>query len=130
MTDPIADFLTRLRNAYLARQSSTIVPYSKLKAELAGLLLSAGYITKVDVVSADSTQKSLKLKLKYQGKYPILTGAERLSKPGRRLYAGFTQVKPVLSGQGLTFLSTSQGLMTGTQARKARVGGELLCKIW
>ena len=129
-TDPIADFITRVRNAYLARQQVVLVPHSKVKEELAVLLKTNGYIQAVKVITNASKHQELQLKLAYFGKYPVLNGAQRLSKPGRRLYSQAQDLKPVFSGQGLTILSTSKGLTTDKQARKTHIGGELLCKIW
>lgn len=129
MTDPIADFLTRVRNASLAHQTHTTAPYSKLKEQLAKILQRAGYLEKV-AVGNTSHPKYLQLTLKYQGKYAVISGLERLSTPGRRLYVQATNIKPVLSGQGLTVLSTPKGLMTNVDARNARLGGELICKVW
>ena len=129
MTDPIADFLTRIRNAYKARQTATTVPHSRLKHELAGILKNAGYLSHVDS-KTEGNQKVLHLKLQYQGKFPALNGITRLSTPGRRLYTGSNNIKPVLSGQGITILSTPKGLMSDSEARKAHLGGELLCKVW
>ncbi len=130
MTDPIADLITRIKNAYLARQEAVSIPHSKLKQELAKLLEQAGYIKTLTITEAISGRKILKAQLKYHGKYPTLNGFERLSKPGRRLYASAKDLKPVLSGQGLTILSTSRGLMIDRDAKKTNTGGELLCKIW
>lgn len=127
MTDPIADFLTRIRNAYQARQKSTVAPYSKLAEKLSAILQTAGYLDKVEVTKDPQT---LKLTLKYQGKYAAINGLKRLSAPGRRLYSKAQNLKPIMGGQGLTILSTSRGLMTDREARQARLGGELLCQIW
>lgn len=129
-TDPIADFLTRIRNAYLARQTETTIPYSRLKEELATILKNSGYVKKVEVIAKDPTKKSLHITLNYQGKFASVNGIERLSTPGRRLYTASQDLKPVLAGQGLTIISTSKGLMTDREARKANIGGELLCKVW
>ncbi len=128
MTDPIADFLTRIRNGYLARKAEVVVPYSKFKESLANILKDAGYIT--DFSINQSNHKTLTLNLRYLEKLPVLTQISRLSKPGQRLYTRSHNLKPILSGQGIVVVSTPRGLMTNSQARKAGLGGELICKIW
>lgn len=126
MTDPISDFLTRIRNAQLASQREVTVPYSKLKYALAQVFEREGWIA--GLATADH-QKTLKLVLKYEGKEPIIRSLKRISKPGRRVYVGRHELPTVLSGMGTAILSTSKGLMTSTDARKAKLGGEVLCEI-
>jgi small subunit ribosomal protein S8 len=128
MTDPIADLLTRLRNAGLALLPEVELPYSKLKEGIAQVLKREGYVQEVAVEGKGI--KKIKIKLKYTGKKPVIEGSRRVSSPGLRRYAGATDVPRVRGGLGTSILSTSEGIMTGTQARKKNVGGELLCEVW
>ena len=128
MSDPIADMLTRIRNATRALQPVVEIPHSKLKESIAGILKKEGYISAVSVEG--DVAKTLKLTLKYQGKRGVIEGLRRVSSPGLRRYTGATEVPRVRGGLGVAIVSTSQGVMTGTQARKANVGGELLCYVW
>jgi small subunit ribosomal protein S8 len=128
MTDPISDMLTRIRNAHQALLPTVNVPHSRLKESIAGILKKEGYISEVSVETKPA--RSLKLKLKYQGKKGVIEGMRRLSKPGLRRYVGSSDIPRVRGGLGTAILSTSQGVMTGTQARKNNVGGELLCSVW
>lgn len=125
--DPIADFLTSIRNGYLAKKDSVSVPYSKTKHTLADLLVSRGFLAK-----ADKTEEGkLELSLRYLPKGgAILTGVKRISKPGVRRYATADSIPSALSGSGLTIVSTSKGIMTDKEARKARLGGEIICQVW
>ncbi|TDU63040.1 small subunit ribosomal protein S8 [Prosthecobacter fusiformis] len=129
MTDPISDFLTRIRNAATAGQQEVFVPFSKMKAELSRILQEEGYIWSYEVDTTDAHPR-LKLKLKYQGKSPVIRSLTRISKPGLRKYVGSTEIPRVLGGLGISILSTSRGIMTGARAKKAKVGGELLAQIW
>lgn len=129
MTDPISDFLTRIRNAAAAGQQEVFVPFSKMKAELSRILQEEGYIWSYEVDTTDAHPR-LKLKLKYQGKSPVIRSLTRISKPGLRKYVGSTEIPRVLGGLGISILSTSRGIMTGARAKKAKVGGELLAQIW
>ncbi|GAA5134615.1 MAG: 30S ribosomal protein S8 [Verrucomicrobiota bacterium] len=129
MTDPISDFLTRIRNAASAGQQEVFVPFSKMKAELSRILQEEGYIWSYEVDTKE-THPRLKLKLKYQGKSPVIRSLTRISKPGLRKYVGSTEIPRVLGGLGISILSTSRGIMTGARAKKAKVGGELLAQIW
>ena len=129
MTDPISDMLTRIRNANLALLPATDVPYSKMKESIAGILKREGYISDFSV-EGKGTERALRLKLKYQGKKSVIEGLKRVSSPGLRRYVGATEIPRVRGGLGVAVVSTSQGLMTGTQARKINIGGELLCYIW
>jgi small subunit ribosomal protein S8 len=129
MTDPISDMLTRIRNANRALLPATDVPYSKMKESIAGILKREGYISDFSV-EGKGTERALRLKLKYQGKKSVIEGLKRVSSPGLRRYVGATEIPRVRGGLGVAVVSTSQGLMTGTQARKINIGGELLCYIW
>lgn len=128
VTDSIADMLTRIRNAARARQAQTVVPYSKLKQSLAELLLATGYIGGVQVVG--TTKKLIQIQLKYKDDASVITDLKRISKPGQRMYLSAARIPRTSSGFGITVVSTSQGLMTDAQARKAKVGGEIICQVW
>jgi small subunit ribosomal protein S8 len=130
MTDPIADMLTRIRNALKASQESVDVPSSKLKINLAKILKSEGFIKNFKVVP-EGPQGTLRVFLKYDEKgTAIIGGIKRVSKPSRRVYAGYDELPPILNGYGVSVLSTSRGLMTDKQARRNRIGGEVLCAVW
>ena len=128
MNDPISDMLTRLRNAGQAFLPQIELPHSKLKEGIALLLKREGYVT--EVVVEGKPIKKIKIKLKYNGRKPVLEGSRRVSSPGLRRYVGSTDVPRVLGGMGTSILSTPEGIMTGAQARKKNVGGELLCEVW
>ena len=133
--DPIADMLTRIRNAVMAGHALVAMPSSKLKVEIARIMKDEGYLEGFDVVDQDdSAQKVLRLKIKYVGerraRKPVITGIERVSKPGRRVYTKRQDIPWVLSGIGVAILSTPKGVMTGSRARQLGVGGEILCKVW
>ena len=133
MSDPIADMLTRVRNA-LQRQHPTVsMPTSKMKVALADVLKNEGYIEEFQVVD-ESPQNVLQIKLKYIGgrrdRSSVITGIERVSKPGRRVYVTKRDVPWVLSGMGVAIITTSKGILTDQEARKAGVGGEVLCNVW
>ncbi len=130
ITDPIADMLTRIRNAGKAKFTSVDIPASKLKVELAKVLKYEGYIKNYKFVK-DDKQGVLRIYLKYGlGNINIIYGLERISKPSRRIYVRGKDIKPVLNGLGISILSTSKGILTDRQARSENVGGEILCKIW
>ena len=130
MTDPIADLLTRIRNAHTAKHDRVDVPSSKVKVELCRILKEEGYIRDVKVVE-QQPQDVLRVFLSYTKEgTPGIQKMRRVSTPGRRVYRGSADVKPVLNGLGISIVSTSQGLMTDRQARERHVGGELLCEIW
>ncbi|WP_009963518.1 MULTISPECIES: 30S ribosomal protein S8 [Verrucomicrobium] len=129
LTDPISDFLTRIKNASRAAKEGASAPYSKIKAEVARILQEEGYIWSYEVQPNDG-KPQIQVKLKYQGKTPAITDVKRVSKPGLRHYVGVDDVPRVLGGLGITILSTPKGVMTGAKARKANVGGELLAKVW
>ncbi|HUW21347.1 MAG TPA: 30S ribosomal protein S8 [Candidatus Bathyarchaeia archaeon] len=128
ISDPIGDMLSRIRNGFLASRREVTVPYSKVKENLAEILLRNGYFKKVEIVGEN--KKSFKFTLRYEAKKPTLTKIERVSKPGRRVYIKAGQIRPVLSGLGMMVLSTPMGLMTGRQAQKKNLGGEIICRIW
>lgn len=128
MTDPIADMLARLRNANQALLPSVEMPHSRMKESIASILKKEGYV--VDYSVEGKTFKKLKLQLKYQGRRGVIEGLSRVSSPGLRRYVGATDIPRVLGGLGISILSTSQGVLSGTEARQRKVGGELLCYIW
>jgi len=130
MTDPIADMLTRIRNALMARHPSTDVPASKMKMALAGILKDEGYIADFEAIE-DRKQGILRVRLKYgPDGDSVITGLERVSRPGRRVYCNAAEIPPVLGGLGINVLSTSKGLLSGRVARKRNIGGELLLNVW
>ncbi len=129
MTDPIADFIIRIKNALMANHKEVLVPYSKMKKSMADILVEEGYLEAVDVIEGKPFTE-LKLTLKYIGRLPAVTEVKRLSKPGRRLYTPASKIPRALGGYGITIVSTNKGLMTNDKARKANVGGELVCQIW
>ena len=130
-TDPIADFLTSIRNAAAAKHQRVDVPASKLKSEIARILKEEGYISTFKTVDENKTHKTLRVFLKYTpDRRSVISGIKRISRPGARLYVGSQEVKPVVGGLGISILTTPQGLMSGRAARKAKVGGELLCEVW
>ena len=128
MNDPISDMLTRIRNAHRALLPAVEVPHSKLKESIANILKKEGYVAEVAIEG--TPLKKIKLKLKYEGRKGVIEGLRRVSSPGLRRYVGATEIPRVRGGLGTAILSTSQGLMTGVQARKSNIGGELLCYIW
>jgi small subunit ribosomal protein S8 len=130
MTDPISDMLTRIRNAGSALQPAVQMPHSKMKESIAAVLKKEGYISEVAVETADKVKKSIKLQIKYQGKKMVLEGLRRISSPGRRVYVGSTEIPRVRGGLGVAIVSTSEGVMSGNDARKKNLGGELLAFVW
>ena len=130
MTDPIADMLTRIRNAALARHDRVELPHSRLKEHVAGVMKSEGYLDDVRV-SEGEDPKTLTLVMRYgRDRTSVIDGLRRVSTPGRRVYVRHDRIGRVCSGMGVSILSTSRGVMTDREARKQRVGGELLCEIW
>jgi small subunit ribosomal protein S8 len=130
ISDPIADMLTRVRNALKARFQKVDVPASKLKTELARILKDEGYILNFKIVD-DGNHKAIRVYLKYTAaNQPVISHIERVSRPGCRVYVGSTDIPKVLGGLGVNILTTPKGVMTGKSARKEGVGGELLCQIW
>jgi small subunit ribosomal protein S8 len=128
MNDPISDMLTRIRNANRALLPSVEMPHSKMKESIAGILKREGYIN--DFAVEGQLPKLIKLKLKYLGKKSVIEGLRRISTPGLRRYVGSTDIPRVRGGLGVAVLSTSEGMMTGNQARKKNLGGELVCYVW
>jgi small subunit ribosomal protein S8 len=130
VSDPIADMLTRVRNASRARHTEVIVPASRTKREIARILKEEGFIADVREERAGPAQL-LRIELKYvDGKVPVVSGLKRISKPGLRVYARKTDIPRVLGGLGLVIVSTSKGIMTGSQAKQAQLGGEILAYVW
>ena len=135
VTDPIADMLTRIRNGMMAGHPSVAMPSSNLKASIAKILKEEGFINSYEVADDPSVgYKILRIRLKYVGerrqRRPVITGLERVSRPGRRVYTGKQDIPWVLSGMGVAILTTPKGVMTGQRARQLGVGGEILCKVW
>lgn len=135
VNDPIADMLTRIRNAMMSGQAMTAMPFSRVKAEIAKILKEEGYLENMEVADGERPgQKVLRLRIKYIGerreRRPVITGIERISRPGRRVYTKKQDIPWVLSGMGVAILSTPKGIMTGQRARQLNVGGEILCKVW
>ena len=129
ITDPIADMLTRIRNANSARHDTVDVPASNMKKSIAQILLDEGYIKSYQIVD-DGTQGVIHITLKYNGKDKVITGLRRVSKPGLRVYVGADELPRVLRGLGIAIISTSKGIMTDKKAREAHVGGEVLAFVW
>jgi len=135
VTDPIADMLTRVRNAVATGQPMVAMPHSKVKAEIAKIMKEEGYLEGFEVADGEIPgQKVLRIKIKYVGerreRKPVLTGIVRVSRPGRRVYTKKQDIPWVLSGMGVAIISTPKGIMTGQRARQLNVGGEILCKVW
>jgi len=135
MSDPIADMLTRIRNALIVGHTTVAMPNSKMKVAIAKILKEEGYISSYEIVDGKTpAQKVLRLRLKYIGerreRKSVITGLERVSRPGSRVYTGKREVPWVLAGMGIAILSTPKGVMTGQRARQLGVGGEVLCKVW
>jgi len=135
INDPISDMLTRIRNGVMAGHALVAVPSSKLKVEIAKIMKDEGYLEGFEIVEGEqSVEKTLRLKIKYvgerRGRRPVISGVERVSKPGRRVYTKKQDIPWVLSGIGVAILSTPKGVMTGARARQLGVGGEILCKVW
>ena len=128
-TDPIADMLTRIRNAVAAKKSELVLPYSKFKDSLAKVLLKEGFISGVSEVAGKHTMLQINLKYSASGE-PVIGGIDRVSKPGQRIYLPVDKIPRTNSGYGITIVSTSKGLLTDKQARKDRVGGEVVCQVW
>ena len=129
MTDPIADMLTRIRNATIVRDKVVEVPASKIKKELAKIFKEEGYIQDYESID-DSKQGTIRIYLKYTGKENVISGLKRISKPGLRLYAQKEEIPKVLGGLGIAVLSTSKGIMTDRKARNEGIGGEVICYVW
>ena len=129
VNDPIADMLTRIRNAQIAKHDAVVLPASNTKKAIAKILLAEGYVKSVDFID-EAPQGSIKIALKYVNKQPVIAGLKRISKPGLRVYAKAEELPKVLGGLGIAIISTSKGLMTDKEARKEMIGGEVLAYIW
>ena len=130
VNDPIADMLTRIRNAQVAKHDAVVMPASNMKKAIAKILLAEGYVKSVDFLQ-DGPQGNIKIALKYvNGKQPVIAGLKRISKPGLRVYAQSAELPKVLGGLGVAIISTSKGVMTDKEARKQMIGGEVLAYIW
>lgn len=128
MHDPVSDLLTRVRNAGMARHAKVSIPHSKLKEAVARILVAEGYASDVAIEAAHP--KQIVVTLKYSGRQPVIVGLRQISTPGLRRYVRSTEIPRVLGGMGVSVLSTPKGVMTGNEARKSNLGGELLCYIW
>lgn len=129
VSDPISDMLTRIRNASMAGRMTLTVPHSKVKEAVAKILAEEGYLGSVSV-QGEAPKQELLLSVKYENKKSVISEIKRRSKPGRRVYIGKAEIPVVVGGVGIAILSTPQGIMTGTEAKKRGIGGELLCEIW
>ncbi len=127
-TDPISDMLTRIRNGSTARKAEVLVPYSRVKLAIAGLLAEEGYVASVE--KQNEGLEGIKITLKYENREPAIQSIKRVSKPGQRTYAGYAELPIVLSDHGIAIVSTSQGIMTNKQARKRKLGGEVICEVF
>ena len=130
MTDPISDFLTHLRNASKAGLAQCVSPHSKLKESLAGILKAEGFVRDVATGTDERGHKTVVVTMKYVDSAPVITGIKRTSTPGRRLYSGYSEIPRVLNGLGISIISTSKGLMKDQDARRQKLGGELVCTVW
>ncbi|MDD2764023.1 MAG: 30S ribosomal protein S8 [Opitutaceae bacterium] len=130
MTDPISDFLTRLRNASKAGRDDCVAPYSKVKESIAAILKAEGYVADYSTGADEQGHKTLVAKLKYVDRAPAITGIRRMSTPGRRLYCRCGEIPLVLNGLGISILSTSKGLLKDQDCRRSKLGGELICNVW
>ena len=130
MTDPISDFLTHLRNASKAGLAVCVSPHSKLKESLAGILKTEGFVRDVASGTDERGHKTIMVTMKYVDSAPVITGLKRSSTPGRRLYTGYSEIPRVLNGLGISIISTSKGLMKDQDARRNKLGGELVCTVW
>jgi small subunit ribosomal protein S8 len=130
MTDPVSDFLTRLRNASKAGKDECVSPHSTLKESLAAILKSEGFVRDFSNGTDEKGHKTLVVKMKYVDTTPVITGIKRASTPGRRIYTGYSEIPRVLNGLGIAIISTSKGLMKDQDARRNKLGGELVCTVW
>ena len=130
ISDPTSDMLTRIRNGYLAKKEEVVVPYSRFKEEISHLLVSLKYLEKVEKVQEDNGRENLKINLRYKGGVPAVTAIDRVSKPSLRIYRRNDHLPKVLSGMGQAIISTSQGLMTSSEARKKKLGGEVILRVY
>ena len=130
LTDPIADFLTRFKNATMARKDEFVAPHSRIKADIADILKEEGYIWSYELGEDERGHKTISVKPKYVDKRPALTDLKRVSRPGLRRYVGSTDIPHVLGGMGIAIVSTSKGVMSGHRARREKLGGEVLAHVW
>lgn len=130
MTDPISDFLTHLRNASKAGLTQCVSPHSKMKESLAAILKNEGFVREVSTAADERGHKTIVVTMKYVDSTPVITGIKRESTPGRRRYTGYTELPRVLNGLGIAIVSTSKGLMKDQDARRNKLGGELVCTVW
>ena len=129
MTDPITDLLNQIRNAQAVGKTDVLIPTSKIKKEIANLLSKEGFVGEIKN-GMKGKIKALKITLKYENDLPAISGLKRVSKPGQRIYEGFTEIKKVHGGYGISIISTSKGLMTNKDARYKKLGGEVICQVW
>ena len=129
MTDPITDMLNQIKNAQAVGKTEVVLPLSKIKNEIADILSKEGFLGEVKKATKGKI-KSLKITLKYDNEVPAIEGFKRISKPGQRIYQGFSEIRKVRGGYGMSIVSTSQGLMTNKDARYKKVGGEIICQVW
>lgn len=129
LSDPISDLLCRLRNAARAQHTEVVLPHSRLKLNIAEVLKQEGYLTDV-AVEGNTPRKTIRMKLRFSGRKSVIEGLRRLSSPGRRVYAGSDEIPKVRGGLGVVVLSTSAGVLTDREARRRKLGGELLCSVW
>jgi small subunit ribosomal protein S8 len=129
MTDPISDMLNRIRNAQAVLKETVDIPFSDLKHEIAKILEKKGFVAKVEK-KGKKVRRTVEVTLKYDAKQPAISGLKRISKPGQRIYKNAKEIKPVKGGYGMAVISTSKGLMTDKEARKKKLGGEIICEIW
>lgn len=130
LTDPIADMLTRIRNANMAKHSSVVIPFSKIKESIANILKNEGYITDFEIKEEENNKKNILVSLKYFEGDAVIKGLRRISKPGRRVYSSLENLPKVLGGLGIAIVSTPKGVLTDKECRKHSVGGEVICYIW
>jgi small subunit ribosomal protein S8 len=130
MTDPIADFLTRIRNAIKAEKKSVDIPASKFKESIAGILKNTGFIIDYSIIETERNKKFVSIKLKYANGISVIEGLQKVSRPGIRRYVNHSELPRVKNGLGIAIVSTSKGLMTEKKARELNVGGEVICKVW
>ncbi|MFH1462209.1 MAG: 30S ribosomal protein S8 [bacterium] len=129
MTDPITDLLNRIRNAQAVGLLTIEAPFSNLKYEVAKILVKNGFLEKVEK-KGKKTKKTMEISLKYKDKKPVISGLKRISKPGQRIYIGSGKIRKIRQGYGMSIISTSKGLLTNKEARKQKLGGEVLCEVW
>jgi len=129
MTDPITDMLNQIMNASAVKKAEVSIPYSNIKNEIANILSKEGFVGEVKKIAKDK-QKALKITLKYDNDIPAIVGAKRVSKPGQRIYEPVSGIKKVHGGFGLSIITTSRGLMTNKDAKKVKLGGEIICQVW